>query len=319
MQGLAALAQGNFTAALAAFQSLDEAHAEPAVRYNIAYANAMLGRFDEAVAELEDRVLDALPCAATLKLRALHHLGRIDEAIALGEHYAQSPDCDPELHAALATALFDTENLDGARVHAARAPETPDGFTVRGLLALDEGSAGTAHDLFERALALNANSGRAMLGAGLALLSQQRFAAAAPTLDRAAELLKSHAGSWVSAGWAHLFNGELATARVRFEHAAQIDRGFAEAPGGLAVVDFHEGRFDEAERNARIALRLDGACLSAALAQSLLAEHAGLEQTAADIRQAALNRPIGADGQTLARALARRSSRLNHDNGAGLD
>ena len=269
----------------------------------------MLGHFDEAIAELDDTVLEALPAAATLKLRSLHHLGRLDEALALGKHYTQSAHCDPELHAALATALFDAEDLESARRHAEQAPDTPDGLTVRGLLALDGDSAETARALFERALALNANSGRAMLGVGLALLSEQQFTGAAPALDRAAQLLQTHAGSWISAGWAHLFNGDLAQARARFEEGGRIDRGFAEAPGGLAVVDLKEGKLEDAKRHAEIALRLDRACLSAALAQSLLASAAGDQATADAIREAALSQPLDPRGTTIAQALVRQASK----------
>lgn len=309
LRGLAALSQHRFDAALRALEPLLATHDDPSIRYNAAYANAMLGRFDEAAGLLDDATLSGEPRAVPLKLRVLHHLGRLDDAIALGRRHADSRAASPELYGALATALFDAADLDGARRCAERSADTVDGMTVRGLLALDAGSIDDARDLFRHALAFNPDSARATLGIGLVELAERRFAEAADALDHAADALKTHAGAWVAAAWAHLFNGDPGAARIRFERAAELDRGFADAHGGLAVLCVHEGRFDEARRNVAVARRLDASCLSAALADSLLATHAGEIRTAEDIRRAALDRPLGPDGRTLAQALARCSAR----------
>ncbi|MBN3816360.1 tetratricopeptide repeat protein [Paraburkholderia sp. Se-20369] len=269
----------------------------------------MLGRFDEALDMLDDATLASVPHAIPLKLRVLHHLGRLDDAIALGQLHVSRPGASPELYGALATALFDAANLDEARRCAEPAADTVDGLTVRGLLALDGGSVDDARELFQRALARHPDSARAMLGMGLVELSERRFAAACELLDRAADRLKVHAGAWASAAWGHLLDGAPDAARTRFERAAELDRGFADAHGGLAVVCVREGRFDEAKRHAEIARRLDASCLSAALAESLLATQAGDARRADEIRHAALDRPLGPDGRTLAQALAMRGGR----------
>ncbi|WP_338638624.1 tetratricopeptide repeat protein [Burkholderia pyrrocinia] len=305
LRGLAALSQHRFDTALRAFEPLLTTHDDASIRYNAAYANAMLGHFGEAVELLDDATLNGESRAIPLKLRVLHHLGQLDDAIALGRRHADSRAASPELCGALATALFDAADLGGARRYAERSADTVDGLTVRGLLALDAGSIDDAHDLFRRALAFSPDGARATLGIGLVDLAEQRFADAAGTLDRAADLLKTHAGAWVAAAWAHLFDGDPGAARIRFERAAELDRGFADAHGGLAVLCVHEGRFDEARRNMAIARRLDASCLSAALTESLLATHAGDARTADEIRRAALDRPLGPDGRTLAQALAR--------------
>ncbi|MGT0244768.1 tetratricopeptide repeat protein [Burkholderia pyrrocinia] len=305
LRGLAALSQHRFDAALRAFEPLLATHDDASIRYNAAYANAMLGHFVEAVELLDDTTLSDESRAIPLKLRVLHHLGQLDDAIALGRRHADGRAASPELCGALATALFDAADLDGARRYAERSADTVDGLTVRGLLALDAGSIDDARDLFQRARAFSPDGARATLGIGLVDLAEQRFADAARTLDRAADLLKTHAGAWVAAAWAHLFDGNPGAARIRFERAAELDRGFADAHGGLAVLCVHEGRFDEARRNMAIARRLDASCLSAALTESLLATHAGDARTADEIRRAALDRPLGPDGRTLAQALAR--------------
>ncbi|UXU87595.1 tetratricopeptide repeat protein [Burkholderia sp. S-53] len=305
LRGLAALSQHRFDAALHAFEPLLATHDDASIRYNAAYANAMLGRFGKAVELLDDATLSGESRAIPLKLRVLHHLGQLDDAIALGRHHADSRAASQELYGALATALFDAADLDGARRYAEQSADTADGLTVRGLLALDVGSIDDARALFRRALAISPGGARATLGIGLVDLAEQRFTDAAGTLDRAADLLKIHAGAWVAAAWAHLFDDDPGAARIRFERAAELDRGFADAHGGLAVLCVHEGRFDEARRNVAIARRLDASCLSAALAENLLATHAGDTRAAEEIRRVALDRPLGPDGQTLAQALAR--------------
>ncbi|WP_157654277.1 tetratricopeptide repeat protein [Burkholderia ubonensis] len=309
LRGLAALLEHRFDAALRAFEPLLATHDDAVIRYNAAYATAMLGRFDAAIELLDDATLSGEPRAIPLKLRVLHHLGRLDDAIALGRSHADGPGASPELYGALATALFDAADLDSARRCAERSADTVDGLTVRGLLALDSGSISDARDLFRRALAFNPDGARATLGIGLVELAERRFADAAGTLDRAADMLNVHAGAWAAAAWAHLFNGDSGAARTRFERAAELDRGFADAHGGLAVLCVSECRFDEARRNMAIARRLDASCLSAALAESLLATHAGDVRAADEIRRAALDRPLGPDGRTLAQALAMRGGR----------
>lgn len=309
LRGLAALSQHRFDAALREFAPLLATHDDGTIRYNAAYAAAMLGRFDEALGMLDDATLAGVPHAIPLKLRALHHLGRLDDTIALGRLHIDRPGASPELYGALATALFDAANLDDARRCAEHAADTVDGLTVRGLLALDDASIDDARELFRHALALNPDSARATLGMGLAELSERRFAAACELLDQAADQLKVHAGAWTAAAWSHLFDGAPDAARTRFERAAALDRGFADAHGGLAVVCVREGRIDEAKRHAEIARRLDASCLSAALAESLLATRSGDERKADEILQAVLDRPLGPDGRTLAQALSMRGGR----------
>ncbi|WP_353556359.1 tetratricopeptide repeat protein [Paraburkholderia terrae] len=314
LRGLSAMSQHRFEEALDSFASLRDGQDDPAIAYNMAYANAMLGRFERTTALVDDRVIAAIPAAAAVKLKALHHLGHVDEALDLAKRYADQPHADPELQGAYATLLFDQDNKEDAKRYAELAADTADGLTVRALFAISDGAESEALSMLERTLQMRPGSGRAKLGLGLCLLSGERFADAAQALDEAANLLHTHAGSWVSAGWAHLLNGDLATARARFEQSAQIDRGFAEAPGGLAVICFHEKRFDEARRYTDIALRLDRSCLSAALALNMLTVRDGNQDKADSIMNEALNRSLNTDGRTIAQVLARRASRRRLEN-----
>jgi tetratricopeptide (TPR) repeat protein len=310
LKGLSAMSQGHFEAALAAFEPLLTHEGDPAVQYNTAYAAAMLGRFEYSVEQLDSRVIAAVPQAITLKIRALYHLGHLQEVIALAKAHLNDPESGAQNTGLLATALLDAGDVEGARHYAAIASETSDGLTVRGMLTLDEADNAAAMALFTEAIKARPDNLRARLGLGLALLAQERFAEAAGHMESAAAAFKTHAGSWVAAGWAHLLDGNHAQARARFEEAGRVDRGFAEVPGSLAVVDFMEGQLSDARRHSVAALRLNRACLSAALAQSLLSSAEGETDVAAAIREAALNQPLDANGKTLAQALARRAAKL---------
>jgi tetratricopeptide (TPR) repeat protein len=307
LRGLAAMSEGNFAKALENFESLNPS--DPVARYNAAYACAMLGQHEQSLVWLDDATLRAFPEAVTLKVRALHHLARVDEAIELGRAHVHGSTIDPALPGALATALFDANAIDDARRLASLHPESPDSLTVLGLLDLKDGANNEALARFDRALRLRPDAARAKLGMGLGLLAVQRFDEAALTLDEAAAALRTHAGSWVAAGWAHLFQHNLVPARERFERAGEIDRGFAEAHGGLAVVSYRQQHLDDARRHATTALRLDKNCLSAAYAMSLLAASAGDDEQSKAIITHALETPVAIDGPTISQLLVSRAPR----------
>ncbi|SAL10812.1 tetratricopeptide repeat protein [Caballeronia telluris] len=306
LHGLACMSEGDYTTALVHFSSLDAARTDPTLRYNIAYANAMLERYEEAFALLQDPAVQALPPAVTLGVRVLHHLGQLDEAIQLGQRHLEHAEFDRELPGALATVCFDASRLELARHFASLTPDAPDCQAVFALLALNEGEQDTASTLLESAIAARPSSGRVQLGMGLCLLARQEFGRAAEMLDSAAATLKSHAGSWAAAAWAHLFAADLAAARRCFERAAHIDRGFAEAPGGLAVVACREQRFDEARHLVTTALRLDSKCLAAAFASSLLASQAGDQARATEVMRQAMEGSLTAGGPSLGSLIALR-------------
>ncbi|MGF6805638.1 tetratricopeptide (TPR) repeat protein [Paraburkholderia sp. Clong3] len=311
LRGLCAMARGKFEDALRAFAALPDGESHPAIRYNKAYAHAMLGAFDETLALLDEGVLTTIPQAITLQMRSLHHQGRLDEVIEVGKRYADHPETGIEVCGLLAAALFDAGHPDSAQQFASLAKRSPDGLAIGGLLALGEGREFDAMALFAEALRIQPAHSRALLGTGLVLLEQHRFEQAAQHIDAPSESFRTHAGSWIAAGWAHLLNGDLQLARSRFEQGAHIDRGFAEAPGALAIVALREGRLDEARAHTKVALRLDPECLSAALAKSLLSTSAGDQTTASQVLDAALNRPLDPQGNTLAKAIARRVTRSN--------
>jgi tetratricopeptide (TPR) repeat protein len=286
LRGLVALSLSRFDEASAVFTSLLHKSEEPTVRYNLAYALAMQGLFDEALDLLDDDVLAAVAPATTLRLRILHRLGRFDEAVALGNARLQHED-DAQLRGVVSMILFDQGDLAAAGVQAMRALDSAEGATTAGMLALENGESAGAAALFERAMERNPTSGRAMLGRGLTLTMNGAFAEAADTLETAARMMRDHSGAWVTAGWARLMQGELDAAEADFRLAMKMDPGFSEASGGLAMTLLRKDQRDDADHYARVALRLDPASFSGQFVTGLLLESAG-DTDAAKARMATL-------------------------------
>ena len=303
---LAMMHGGHAGDAAARFAALLADHPDdPALRFNGAWARAAAGDYAGAQALLNATLTAALPQAAMLEVQLLHQAGEFDTAAERARaHVARHPDYAP-LMAAVSVLALDVEDEELARHCAQRGGAHPDALTTLGTLTLGDMDHAGAQALFERALAAQPESPRALIGLGLAHLAAGQGAEAAPMLDKGAELFGDHLGSWIAAGWAYLLAGDHAQARARFERARQIDPTFAESHGSLAVLDLLAGDTDHADRNLDVALRLDRQSFSAAFAHMLKASAAGDADTAARIMDLALRQPLDDKGRTIGTMLAR--------------
>jgi len=305
LRGLVALAGGDFTSAVAIFERLlATGGADPALRFNLAWAKAMLEDYQAALDLLDEATAAALPAAAALKVQMMHHLGRLEDALTCGEILAEIHPDDTALMGALATAAIDAENLDLAKHYASRAGSQPAGLAAMGMLILNDNDAHAAMEMFDEALAARPDNARALLGKGLALMAEGKSGPAAGWLDKGAEIFGDHLGSWVAAGWAYFVQGDLAASRARFDKAMALDDTFAETHGALAVLDIAENQLESARGRTEVALRLDRKCFAGALAKSLLLMGEGNEAAAERVRTIALNTPLGESGKTIAQAMA---------------
>jgi len=308
--GLAALQVGNYQRASAIFRSLlDRGLAEPGIGFNLAWSLAAQGERDAAIALLDDAMVRALPQAAMLKVQLLHARGDLEAAEGLARQSLERHASHSGLLAATSVLAVDLGDLDLARSCATRAGDHPDALATLGTLALDSNDPAEARSLFEHALRGSAEVPRAWVGLGLARLASGENAQAANAIDRGAELFGDHLGSFVAAGWAHFIAGRLDVARARFQRALDLDPGFAEAHGSLAVIDLMEERSEEAQRRIEVARRLDRASFSAMLAQILARAGSGDEEGARRLFDQALHAPVDESGRTLAQALARLGTR----------
>jgi tetratricopeptide (TPR) repeat protein len=305
LQGLIALIQQRFDDAAAIFGALRRQGAnDPGLRFNLAWAKAMTGDWQESLDLLDDDAVAVSPRAPSLKIQAMHHLGLYEEALAAGAVLAERFADDQALMGALATLALDAEKPELARHYALKAGDTAEGNAALGVLTLGAYDAAGSLPLFERAIAEQPRNPRAWVGKGLSLLAAGDSTGGASAIDRGAELFGDHLGSWIASGWAHFATGDMAGARASFERALAIDANFSESHGGLAVMDILDGRIETAQRQCEIALRLDKKSFGGALAKMLLLQRSGHAELAQKIRDAALNTPIGPDGQTIIQALA---------------
>ncbi len=306
LQGLAALQSGDHPRAAEIFRTLFEAGSDDVgVRFNLAWAHAVMKDHAGALELLDEASARALPQAAMLHIQLLHELGDLDRAAELAHLYVELHPKHRGLMAAVSVLALDVEDEELAARCARQAGDHPDALAALGTLALGEERATEALDMFDQALGRNPQVPRAWVGRGLAKLLTGQTEGAPADIDKGAEMFGDHLGSWIAAGWAHFVNRDLASARARFETALQLDPNFAESHGSLAVLDLLDGRPEEARQRSEVALRLDRHCYSAALARTLLASSAGDQEGARRIFDLAVNTPVDDQGRTIGQALAR--------------
>jgi len=310
LRGMVLLAQQRYADAAAVFGELRARDDKPSLRFNLAWAKAMMGAYDEALALLDDETLSASSRAPSLKIHMMHHLGLYDDALACGAQLAERFPNDQALMGALATLAMDAGNADLARRYAERGGRGVEASAALGFMALGDRDI-RALKLFDQAIAADSGNPRAWVGKGLSLLAAGDAAKAVDAIDRGAELFGDHIGSWIASGWAHFAHGDSRNARRSFERAMAIDPNFSECHGGMAVMDILDGDTQSAQRNCDIALRLDKKSFGGALAKTLLLEKSGRPDMARRVRDIAFATPVGPRGETLAQMLAQMGSRLS--------
>lgn len=316
LDGLVALRSSRLGDAAAAFDALLAAGVtDPSVRFNRAWVHALHGEHEQALALLDDDAVAVTPRAAALKVQMLHHLGRIEDALAAGHGLAERFPGNEDLLGALSVVAMDADDLALAAFYADQAGGSADALTTRGLVALNEDRAGDAMALFDDALARHPDAARAWLGKGLGLIATGQVSQGTAALQRGAEIFGDHLGSWIAVGWTQFIAKDLKGARATFEKALLLDENFAESHGGLAVLDIAEGNLDGGKRRSEIALRLDKQCFGGMLARMLLQEAKGNAAAAQRTWERALDMPAGANGKTLAQAMI--GMGLNPGRGSG--
>jgi tetratricopeptide (TPR) repeat protein len=302
--GLSALRLSDFDTAERLFQTLvGDDEADPAARFNLAWAQAKQGKLIKAEQQINEACANALPQAAMLKIQLIHQRGAFDEALEMGRELLTLHPDHAGLNAAMSVLALDCEDTALAKHCADKASGHPDGLTSLATLELRDMAVDEAAAHFDAALALNSHSPRAWVGSGLVELMRNNPQIAAGHIDRGAEQFGDHIGSWIAAGWAYLLAGRHDIAEQRFEAALGVDENFAESHGSLAVSALLKGDTSKAQKLADIASRLDRNCFSAALAQSLIANSSGDTDKARKILERALNTPMDDDGRTVAQAL----------------
>lgn len=243
----------------------------------VEHANTLLaaGQFEQVLQLLESATERGPESAvAGLEVRALHHLGRVEEAEQRVDALLAEGPVGPALLGAAIPVLLDQLRLgDAAEVARHLAQDEPNAYPAWEALAaeaLDRDQMAEAIGFVERALAVRQDDGRVWLLGGLAHWQAQNLADARQAIENAVRLMPEHAGSWLTLGWMQLLRGERAHAMASFERGLMASPDFSECHGSLAVLAVLEGRVNDAKALIRKARRLDPACGSAILAQAQL-------------------------------------------------
>lgn len=310
--GVGLMRQGRMDEAVAVFRALQsDGWDEPVLFYNLAYALMLQGRYEEAepYAAMAAERLDLLPEAGPLHVRALHFLGRLQEAVLTAESALQQHPEHLCWYGLLATLYLDQENLAAAERMARQvlelSPADPDAATVLGLLALSKQDLSTASSLLQQANASKPNSGRAQMGLGLLAMLEGRLAEAEFSVTQALRDMPAHIGSWHVLAWCRILGNRPVEAKEALEHALRLDRNFADTHGGLAIVAIMEGDWQDAQQSVRRALGLNPESLPGQYAQSLLLQSAGQAVAAQTINEQLLQSSVLPDGTKLSEAVAR--------------
>ncbi len=314
--GSAYLARKEWAEAAAVFERVLAQHADLNLAYNLAYAYLWQGRHADAYAAMTPylEAAELVPAMVTLLVRALHHMGEIDRAIALAEAHMARCEGDASFLAAASLACFDAGKLEQAgqlsAAALALAPAQAQGqgqqalpleaLVTAGSLALARVDSDVAVAQFQQALKINPAEGRSWSGLGTASLLKRDLPGAQQQLERAVKYMPSHIGSWHLLGWSRLLAGQLDSARAAFQTALDLDRNFGDSHGGLAVVQAMQGQREQAEAGVTRALGLDGDSLSARYAQMVLAGETADPERFRKLALRLLSTRQGAFGQNLA-------------------
>jgi tetratricopeptide (TPR) repeat protein len=301
LMAVAERAAGDAARAASLLQALiEEGQAHPVVLQELARCQAQQGRWAAVCptllalnpAELPPDQGDAV---RLLRIRAWHHQGELEEALAEARRWQAERASDLPLQgrAAIATLLLDLEHVDEAAQLLAPIDEATlasDGelAAAAGFVALSQGRLDAALQRFSSSERASPGLGRAYLGSGLSWAAQGKLPEGIQALKRAVGVAPKHLGGWHALAWMQLLSEDVEGASASFQAALAQDDNFGESHGGLALIAALRGDREAAQRLLRTALRLDPNSTNALVAQAVLERGPGALD--AEMLQRALGR-----------------------------
>ncbi len=311
-----AIAEGNFDEALEITDDLLNAgHRDAAVRFNHAFALVHTGAFADAHPLLAELYAEQTPYPLVLQLliRAYHYLGEIPEAIALAQDYLASHPGNGEVAGMLSLLHLDNDDLEQARDWSQKAlavaPDNLDALLAAGASALGAEDVEEARTFLLHAVSIEPRNGRAWSNLALADMLDFDLDSARDKLKQALKYMPEHIGTWHVLGWIELLQGHVDAADNSFRQALAIDENFGETHGGLAAVAAMRGQWDEAEKCAKIARRLDPEAMSQHYAKILRLQHDGQVTLAMEMLKSTLQQRKAPAGGNLLGMLGRAAAR----------
>jgi tetratricopeptide (TPR) repeat protein len=292
---------------------LDGGQRHAGILINLGLCHYCLGEYSAAREPLQQayELGERTPGLLRLAISTLHHLGMMDEAVALAASHSDAAAGDGPLAGVLALLYLDAEQAGPAarwaRVALKFNPDSLDGLTVQATLHIAQIRTQDAAREFTRILQVAPHAGRAWLGLGTLALLAQDLPRARELFQSARKYMGGHVGTLHMVAWTEFAAGDYAAAQRAFEDALALNRNFAETHGGLATLAALRGDQAAAQRSIEIAERLDPECLSTQLARSILARGSDPQlarQIVADTTRAL----AGKDNSALSKLLGRLSA-----------
>ncbi len=312
-RGNVLIAQGRLDEAALVFTQLLAQKPDVNIAYNLALVRFRQGNYLQARVVFEPFAsTDDVPAlAATLFVRTLHHLGEIEQAIAVVERHRARLGKDAEFLGAASLVYLDDDQLDKAQQLSAAAlscgARPPlDALVAGGSAALARDDVDSAKQMFQHALKISPTDGRSWSGLGMASLLNGELDEARDQLLRATANMPSNIDTWHALAWCHVVRDEMGDAERSFGEALARDADSAESHSGLALVQALQGKKQEARAGIERAKRMDPEGLTAGYVEMILSGAAADPAQFQQMALAALTGRPGRAGAKLAAAMAKR-------------
>ena len=307
------LASGEYAEAEKMFAPLSMQFDDPAIRYNLAYAQLYQGKYQECAENLQQDIYRdpvTIENASIVYARACYFLGQTEEvSTCLNNHIQNHPNSSEALGllALLTSDLHDFEKaIELAKQALSIDPENHEAKLALASFNLEEFELDKALDLYRHISELRPNSGRALLGLGMVNMARGELEQAEDNLATAINQMPNHPGSLNALGWVQLAQSKLQTAEATFRTAIDIEPLFGESHGGLACVLALLGKTEEAKHSAKLGKRLDSKSFAAPFAEILIKSGSAVESSEINrMMRDLFNQRVEENGATLKESMTK--------------
>jgi tetratricopeptide (TPR) repeat protein len=280
------IAQRRLDEARDILRSLEAAQGpHPAIAHNLAYVEFLQGNHAGCAEILKPWLENSEPSASgqepaahALWLRAMHHMGALEEAWDWTQRQLGQGRLGAQAAGVASLIALDLSQVDAAARLSQQALDAGavqvEPLVARASAALAARDTALARRLLEQALALSPNDGRSWSSLGFAEMLEQKYGEARSAFEKALGTMGEHVETLQGLAWACVMANDLPAAAAALDKALPLDAENAESHGARAVVHALQGEREAAQQQIDRALALDAASVTAKFAQSILSGEA---------------------------------------------